>query len=520
MTGRRREMIRQIGTACIAAAILAASPVSAQDSESATAALFDRIAGQPARLRLFLQAMPKGGDLHNHLWGTPYAEDFLGWAAEDGLCVARERPAIVAPPCVDPDRPAARGLGVRDPALYSATIDALSTRGRDQGLGVNDRNGHDDFFDSFAGFAQVAVKSGGRMLAVARESAAANRLSYLELMQNPDAVGRFATRATGGTFDPEDFAGDLRRIADGIPAATTDASTQTDRMEHDARQVLRCGTASAGAACSVEVRYQLFAMRSQPPAFVFGQLAIAFALAERDPRFVGINILAPEDGAVALADYGLHMRMFRFFAARHPGVKLSLHAGELALGLVPPAALRSHIRDAVEIAGADRIGHGVDIPYETDAPALLARMARDRIAVEINLSSNAMILGISGASHPLSLYRAAGVPIVLSTDDEGVARSDMTNEYLRAATEQGLRYRDLKQIARASIEYAFLAGASLWQAGAIGTRADACAAIAPGTPAPGGACGRLLAASDKARVQWRLETEFRDFESRIGTLPF
>ncbi len=136
------------------------------------------------------------------------------------------------------------------------------------------------------------------------------------------------------------------------------------------------------------------------------------------------------------------MRMFRFFHARYPKVKLSLHAGELTLGMVPPAALRSHIRDAIEIGGASRIGHGVDIPYETDAPQLLARMARDRIAVEINLTSNDTILGVSGRNHPLALYRAAGVPVVLSTDDEGVSRSDMTNEYLRAATEQGLRYLD------------------------------------------------------------------------------
>ena len=115
------------------------------------------------------------------------------------------------------------------------------------------------------------------------------------------------------------------------------------------------------------------------------------------------------------------------------------------MGLVPPRDLAFHIRDAVEVAGARRIGHGVDISYETDARALLKRMARDRVAVEINLTSNAVILGVKGRDHPLSLYREAGVPVVLSTDDEGVSRSDMTNEYVRAVTEQSLRYADLKQ---------------------------------------------------------------------------
>ena len=52
---------------------------------------------------------------------------------------------------------------------------------------------------------------------------------------------------------------------------------------------------------------------------------------------------------------------------------MTLHAGEIVSGLVPPADLRSHIRQAVEIAGAERIGHGVDVVGETNAGQLLAR---------------------------------------------------------------------------------------------------------------------------------------------------
>jgi adenosine deaminase len=201
-------------------------------------------------------------------------------------------------------------------------------------------------------------------------------------------------------------------------------------------------------------------------------------------------------------------------------VQLSLHAGELDLGLVPPSVLGRHIRASIEVAGARRIGHGIDIPYDADAPGLLARMARERIAVEINLTSNDTILGVRGARHPLALYRAAGVPVVLSTDDEGVSRSDMTNEYLRAATEQGLGYGELKDIARASLEYAFLPGASLWQDGMIGTRAAACRGVAGGNAPAAGRCAELLAASDKARQQWRLEADFTAFERKIVTQKF
>jgi adenosine deaminase len=160
----------------------------------------------------------------------------------------------------------------------------------------------------------------------------------------------------------------------------------------------------------------------------------------------------------------------------------------------------------VEVAGARRIGHGIDISYEADASALLRKMARDHVAVEINLTSNAVILGVKGRTHPLSLYREAGVPVVLSTDDEGVSRTDMTNEYVRAVTEQGLRYRDLKQIVRAGLQYSFLPGASLWQDGPGGTR------VAPCRVAAATACTAFLAANPKAAKQWQLESDLEAFE--------
>ena len=52
--------------------------------------------------------------------------------------------------------------------------------------------------------------------------------------------------------------------------------------------------------------------------------------------------------------------------------------------------------------------------------------------VEINLTSNDGILGITAKNHPLANYRAAKVPVSLSTDDEGVSRSNLTTEYARA----------------------------------------------------------------------------------------
>jgi adenosine deaminase len=406
------------------------------------------------------------------------------------------------------------------PALFRPRPDA-GTRS-----GVNDVSGHDLFFSTFGRFDAVASIQPGKSMAAVREMAAGDHVSYVELIYNPAIVDQTSLTTADPQFNAADFAGAFKRFAPEMPALIRTARAQVDRAESDAQAALGCKQQADSAACNVKMHYQGYAIRALPPAQVFRELALCFALADADPRFVGVNIVAPEDGPVAVRDYALHMRMFRFFEQHYPNVKTTLHAGELTLGVVPPAALRDHIRQAVEIGGAKRIGHGIDIIYETDAPDLLARMARDHIAVEINLTSNDSILHVTGAQHPLAVYRAAGVPVVISTDDEGVTRTDMTNEYQRAATEQKLRYTDLKDIARASLEYSFLPGNGIWADNKIGTLMASCkdkdsnAAANSAAPAAQDACMTYLAGSEKAQAEWRLEREFRVFEQRIGTQVF
>lgn len=256
-----------------------------------------------------------------------------------------------------------------------------------------------------------------------------------------------------------------------LPRALVEAA-RADTAALDARvaQLLRCGQADASIGCGVRVSLRPGALRTLPAPVVFGQMLMGYAVVQVDPqRYAGVNIVAPEDNLLALRDYRLHMAMFKLLSARYLQVPLTLHAGELSLGLVPPADLRFHIRDAVA-AGARRIGHGVDIGYEDNAAGLLRQMKAQHVAVEINLTSNDVILGVKGSDHPLPMYLVAGVPVVLSTDDEGVSRSDMTHEYQRAArTEQCLDYATLKQVARNGLTYSFAPGQSLWDADGLHT---------------------------------------------------
>src|SRR5258707_2592841 len=170
----------------------------------------------------------------------------------------------------------------------------------------------------------------------------------------------------------------------------------------------------------------------------------------------------PEDGYTSMNDYALQMRMVGFLHPLYPEVQISLHAGELAPGLVPYEGLCCHIRLAIAQGGAERIGHGVDVMYEERPHELLKEMAAKHVMVGISLTSNDMILGITGKDHPFPIYRKFAVPVALSTDDEGVSRIDLTHEYVRAVQTYGLTYLELTQMARTGLEHAFLPGPSLW----------------------------------------------------------
>ena len=154
--------------------------------------------------------------------------------------------------------------------------------------------------------------------------------------------------------------------------------------------------------------------------------------------------------------------------------------------------------------------------YEDNASALLKELAKKHVMVEINLSSNQGILGIKGADHPFPLYRAAHVPVALSTDDEGVSRIEITHEYTRAALDYHLSYVDLKQLARTGMEHNFLPGPSLWASPDVFTLpVAACRGQILGSDPPAASCKAFLDASQKASAQWEQERRFRTFESQF-----
>lgn len=180
-----------------------------------------------------------------------------------------------------------------------------------------------------------------------------------------------------------------------------------------------------------------------------------FELTGADPRVVSLNLVQPEDDPNAIGNFMLEMEMLDFLHGQYPRTPITLHAGELAEGMVPPDALRFHIRQSVEKGHARRIGHGVSLINEDDPFDLLREMAAQKVLVEIALTSNDLILGIKGKRHPLKLYLQHGVPVAIVTDDYGVSRSTHTEEFLKAVQEHDLDYLTLKRLARNSLEFSF-----------------------------------------------------------------
>jgi hypothetical protein len=378
------------------------------------------------------------------------------------------------------------------------------------------QSGHDHFFDTFGKFGAATWGQTGKMLAEVVARAARGKVLYVELMLTPDgtATGVVSSQIgdrVGWDGSPESTFNKLK--ASGIDTAAATGIKNLRDAEAEKDRLLKCGTAQSDPGCSVAVRYIAQVGRLAPLGQVFAQMATGFALAESpNSKVVALNLVQPEDGLTSMKNFSVQMQMLQFLRTRYPHARLTLHAGELAPGLIPPEGLTFHIRESVMNAGADRIGHGVDIMHESNPDELLKEMARRNVMVEICLSSNDLILGVSGAAHPLATYLKYEVPVALATDDEGVSRSEISREYLKAAEDQGLSYAQLKTMARNSLQYAFISGASVWSDGKNFVPVAQCRQDIMIMKVTSSGCRQFVEGSEKAKLQWRLEEQFSEFE--------
>jgi adenosine deaminase len=499
--------------------------LSAEDREAQVRDHMESLRPDSAALESFLRDMPKGGDLHSHTSGAITMEKLIQWGSEDGACVNTST-YVASNPCAANTVPLSTTGS--DRALYTAVLGAWSMEGFSGPL----IDAHQHFFDAFGkyGAVQTDARSDDSYADILSKAGNHHQI-YVELMQGfgASAGGNIAA----GLFGPLDNWDAPTLLAKreqliSTPAFGAALNTQAANIASTlsgARQLLGCDTAAPDPGCNVEVRLIVSANRTGSRASVFGQWVYAYELGQRVPEVVGVNLVSPEEHSNSLTYYNDEMFALGTlddFNDNQPGRKplhISLHAGELIPEVLQATAqdhLTFHIRNAVVQAHAERIGHGVDVLGETTgdgAVDLLKDMHDAGVMVEICLSSNKALLGASGTRHPLSKYLEYGVPVTLATDDEGILRGSITQEYVAAATDQGLDYLALKRMARVSMEHAFIEGTSLWaQPEDYSTQVSACAKDTLGEATPSAGCASFLSENKRASLQWKLEGQLATFE--------
>jgi adenosine deaminase len=233
--------------------------------------------------------------------------------------------------------------------------------------------------------------------------AAADNVKYLELRFNPVALAH----AQGFSYS---------EVADWTCSAVKRAENE---HEIKARLIVQIGREE-----SVETAWQLAEV----------------AIAHKDQGVVGLDLAGDE----------LHCPASPFAQvfqdARAAGLHVTIHAGE--------AGSAWNVREAVELMGADRIGHGVKSAADLGVIDLLKSRGT---ALEMCPTSNIQtgVVKILG-HHPLRPFHQIGLKVTINTDDPSISNTTLTTEYLIAITGIEMRLQDIRQTIQNSAEASFL----------------------------------------------------------------
>ena len=460
----------------------------------------------------FIRAMPKGADLEIHNSGSIPPELWIDWAAKAGVCVDSKRIAFAKPPCAVDLGLVPVSEAYTQQYLYQSMINAFSMRNWKQ----SGESAYDHFYNSFAKFGGVG-DLGEELAEMARRAAGQHEI-YQEILFTPP-MGKVIEAATQGT--PLGDNPDINQLAQvrevllntAMTAAVRDDIDEINKAESERDTILNCRSATPDPGCSIRQRFQYQILRAFSPATLFfAQMVLGFEVASADSRFVGIGVAQPEDSYHSLRDFVPQMRMFGYLHSLYPSVRIGIAADQLS-AVTSDLTDISHIKDAIEIGDAERISHGTSLEYEQDPENLLKVLKKRNILVIICLTSDDLLLDVKGDDHPFRWYLQRGVPLALSTSDEGVLGTSLTQEFTRAVESYGLSYGELKELARNSLTGSFLPGQSLWSDPYQGTPVKNCQDDILGGPKPSLACSNFTSQSEKAALQWRLEAQFSQFEA-------
>ncbi len=200
------------------------------------------------------------------------------------------------------------------------------------------------------------------------------------------------------------------------------------------------GMGRASAKFGVRARAIVCALRTTDPRISVEMAELAAA--NRDRGVAAFDLAGAESG------YPVDEHLEAFEIARRAGVPITVHAGE---GYGPDS-----IRQAVELARADRIGHGTRL---LEDPDLLSLVRERGIPLEVCVTSNVQTrVAPSYESHPVRRYVDEGVPVALCTDNRMMSGVSLTDEYVALRDHLGFTLDELRDVARAGFAHAFVAG--------------------------------------------------------------
>lgn len=482
----------------------------------------------------FLRRMPKGGDLHLHVSGGVYCEYMLDRAEKTGLFYN------VKTAMFQKEKNGEHVISItqlkQDPNYLTGFLDRFSMRGWHPGAA----NGHDHFFYSFyhiGSFKQYYKQNDAAFIAEIVNRNRGENVQYLELMLEcmpgeQRRKFRAALKGFNGFDDPALHALKGKELEKKLEAVLTQAFEKVkplindktigeaikknlDKRDAGVREILGLTYDITGNDGGLVVRYMERAIRVRGLKGVFVDVVAGITAINSDRRVVAMNLAAPEEFAVSRVDFEKHMMIFDFLWRKLGKPNFSIHSGELVLKESPVEPMKNRIRLSIEKGHAKRIGHGISVGWEKDLAGLLAKMREEKILVEICLSSNEQILGVKNNDHPFNLYRRAGVPLSINTDDAGVSRSNLTMEMVKAVQRYNLSYDGIKTLVRNSLEYSFLPGKSLFIDHDYAKNLPGFENIHAPTWKPGKAAESLMKKHPKLKRQVILERAFVEFETSL-----
>ena len=168
----------------------------------------------------------------------------------------------------------------------------------------------------------------------------------------------------------------------------------------------------------------------------------SFAIENKD-TFLALDLADNEDGFEPknFAPY--------FQRAKKSGLNITVHTGE-----APDPKAGQYIMDSIEILGAQRIGHGVQVIHHPDVMNVLIK---NDIPLEICPYSNYLTQAFkTHKEHPLRKLFDHGVPVTLNCDDPGIFASVLSDDYLIAQSEQNFSLANFKKCNQTAYKHSFI----------------------------------------------------------------